>query len=185
ASFERQIAIWLLGINIPPMEPRQISNQKMTEKLKGYILNPVTWKGLLFLFIKFPLGIFTLVISFVLLIFTVVLISVPFIYNTGYVKFGFFEVETLGVALVFMLGGLLLGFTSLNIMNALAKLSGALAYNLLGSTGSTNENDYTYIEDLEDIDDEDDMEDCMKNETENNAENDSQGLRENERKDNA
>ncbi|MGM0771456.1 MAG: sensor domain-containing protein, partial [Halobacteriota archaeon] len=33
ASFERQIAIWLLGINIPPMEPRQISNQKMTEKL--------------------------------------------------------------------------------------------------------------------------------------------------------
>ncbi|MEL4304266.1 sensor domain-containing protein [Methanococcoides sp. LMO-2] len=163
ASFERQLAIWLLGIDIPPMEPRKISNQKMTEKLKGYILNPVTWKGLVFLFIKFPLGIFTLVIAFILLIFTLVLISMPFIYNTGYVNFGEAEVETMGVALVLMFGGLLLGFVSLHIMNALAKLSGALAYNLLGSTGSayTNENDYTYIEDLDDIDEED-MEDDLE-----------------------
>lgn len=190
ASFERQLAIWLLGIDIPPMEPRKISNQKMAEKLKGYILNPVTWKGLVFLFIKFPLGIFTLIVSFVLLVFTIVLISVPFIYNTGYVNFGFFEVETLGAALVLMLGGLLLGFISLHIMNALAKLSGALAYNLLGSTVSavTDESDYTYIGDSEDmdpedIDSEDDPQDYMKDEPENDPESDSQNLRENERKD--
>ncbi|AKB85461.1 sensor domain-containing protein [Methanococcoides methylutens] len=168
ASFERQLAIWLLGIDIPPMEPRKISNQKMTEKLKGYILNPVTWKGLVFLLIKFPLGIFTLVVAFILLMFTLVLISMPFIYNTSYVNFGEAEVETIGVALMLMFGGLLLGFVSLHIMNALAKLSGALAYNLLGSTGSagTNESDYTYIEDFEDID-EDDMEDELEYDAEN------------------
>ncbi|WP_440951598.1 sensor domain-containing protein [Methanococcoides sp. FTZ1] len=168
ASFERQLAIWLLGIDIPPMEPRKISNQKVSEKLKGYIFNPVTWKGLVFLFIKFPLGIFTLIVFFTLLVSTLVLISVPFIYNTGYVDFGFFKVETLGLSLVMMTGGLLLGFVSLHIMNALAKLSGLLAYNLLGSTASASarESDYTYIEDIEDIDLEDDAEEDPEEEIE-------------------
>lgn len=151
ASFERQLAIWLLGIDIPPMEARKITNQKITEKLKGYILNPVTWKGLVFLFIKFPLGIFTLLISFTLIAFTIALIAVPFFYNTDFVNFGYFQVDSTGAGIAMMLVGLILGIISLHIMNGLAKLSGILAYHLLGSTESTSidENDYTYIEDVE------------------------------------
>ncbi|SES99975.1 Putative sensor [Methanococcoides vulcani] len=148
ASFERQLAIWLLGINIPPMESRKITNQKMTEKLKGYIMNPVTWKGLVFLFIKFPLGIFTLIVSFTLIALTITLIAVPFIYKTAYMDLGSYQVDSPGIAIAIMFGGLLLGIISLHIMNALAKLSGIVAYHLLGSTGSAgiDENDYTYIE---------------------------------------
>ncbi|KGK97758.1 hypothetical protein LI82_08245 [Methanococcoides methylutens] len=155
ASFERQLAIWLLGIDIPPMESRKFTNQKMTEKLKGYIMNPVTWKGLVFLFIKFPLGIFTLIVSFTLIVFTIALIAVPLIYKTDYVNFGAYQVDSLGVAITIMFGGLLLGIVSLHIMNALAKLSGILAYHLLGSTGSASidENDYTYINDVDIEDD--------------------------------
>ncbi|NYT19317.1 MAG: hypothetical protein GKC08_03380 [Methanosarcinales archaeon] len=151
ASFERQLAIWLLGIDIPPMESRKITNQKMTEKLKGYIKNPVTWKGLVFLFIKFPLGIFTLIVSFTLIALTITLIAIPLIYKTDYVNFGAYQVDSFGVALMVMVGGMLLGITSLHIMNALAKLSGILAYHLLGSTWPTSidENDYTYIDDVE------------------------------------
>ncbi|WP_135606677.1 sensor domain-containing protein [Methanococcoides sp. NM1] len=155
ASFERQLAIWLLGIDIPPMESRKVTNQKMTEKLKGYIMNPVTWKGLVFLFIKFPLGIFTLIVSFMLIALTITLIAVPFIYKTAYMDLGSYQVDSPAVAIAIMLGGLLLGIISLHIMNALAKLSGILAYHLLGSTGSAgiDENDYTYIEDVEIEDD--------------------------------
>lgn len=155
ASFERQLAIWLLGIDIPPMESRKVTNQKMTEKLKGYIMNPVTWKGLVFLFIKFPLGIFTLIVSFTLIALTITLIAVPFIYKTAYMDLGSYQVDSPAVAIAIMLGGLLLGIISLHIMNALAKLSGILAYHLLGSTGSAgiDENDYTYIEDVEIEDD--------------------------------
>ncbi|WP_445475234.1 sensor domain-containing protein [Methanococcoides methylutens] len=151
ASFERQLAIWLLGIDIPPMESRKITDQKMTEKLKGYIKNPVTWKGLVFLFIKFPLGIFTLIISFTLIVLTIALIAIPLIYKTDYVNFGTYQVDSFGVALMVMVGGLLLGIISLHIMNALAKLSGILAYHLLGSkwSASIDENDYTYIDDVE------------------------------------
>ncbi|WP_167880902.1 sensor domain-containing protein [Methanococcoides sp. AM1] len=161
ASFERQLAIWLLGIDIPPMESQKVTNQKMTEKLKGYIINPVTWKGLVFLFIKFPLGIFTLIVSFTLIALTIALIGVPLIYKTNYINFGSYQVESIGVALMVMAGGLLLGIISLHIMNALAKVSGILAYHLLGSTwsASIDENDYTYIDDveMEDVEIEDDI----------------------------
>jgi len=155
AAFERQLAIWLLGVDIPPMENRCVGKQKSLEKIKGYILNPVTWKGLVFLFIKFPLGIFTLIISFTLIGITLAFIATPFAYkltDIGYsIGTSTFVIDSFASALMMMFLGMIFGIISLHFMNWMAKLSGILAKNLLGNANSymTNENDYTSFDDIE------------------------------------
>ncbi len=155
AAFERQLAIWLLGVDIPPMENRCVGKQKSLEKIKGYILNPVTWKGLVFLFIKFPLGIFTLIVSFTLIGITLAFIATPFAYkltDIGYsIGTSTFVIDSFASALMMMFLGMIFGIISLHFMNWMAKLSGILAKNLLGNANSymTNENDYTSFDDIE------------------------------------
>ncbi|NPE29408.1 sensor domain-containing protein [Methanococcoides sp. SA1] len=155
AAFERQLAIWLLGVDVPPMKNRGITDQKNFEKIKGYILNPVTWKGLVFLFIKFPLGIFTLIVSFILIGITLAFIATPFVYNLTDIGYNSGNsaiiIDSLTGAMMMMFFGMIFGVISLHFMNWMAKLSGILAKNLLGNKRSymTNENDYTSFDDIE------------------------------------
>ena len=54
AAFERQMAIWLLREEIPPMSRQDLSGLTLWQQFKATVTNPVTWKGLVYLLAKFP-----------------------------------------------------------------------------------------------------------------------------------
>jgi hypothetical protein len=138
AGFERQMAIWLLREDIPPMARRPPTGASVWEQVKAHLGNPVTWKSLLFLLAKFPLGIFTFVIMAVLIALTLSFLAAP-------VAFPFFPmqivwwgdtitlIDTLWEAIACFFVGVVLLFPTLHILNGLAWVSGRFARLMLGS----------------------------------------------------
>lgn len=139
AGFERVMAMSLLKVDIPPMSTDKTENaDNSVAKLGAYLSNPVTWKGLAYLLVKFPLGILSFVVLVTLTATTVVLISAPIVFpffnpvvdlwnNTTIV------VDTLAEASVCFVVGLALLFVSLHIFNGLAWVSGQFAKVMLGN----------------------------------------------------
>lgn len=130
ASFERQLAIWFLNIEISPMLIESVQGKSMLEKSILRLKNPVTWKALLFLFIKFPFGIFSLVVSVVLISMSLSLLIVPLTSLIG-VRTG---IDSAGEAIMIFFLGVIITLFSLHTMNFLSYLAGKLAVVLLGSS---------------------------------------------------
>lgn len=136
-AFERQLAIWLLRVDVPPYIPDPSSH---TNWISGLITNRVTWTGLLFLFLKLPLGVFSLTLLVVLFSTTVSFLSAPFIYtnqtlsNLAFlpVEWTGWEVDTLYWAVLLFVIGLLMIFLSLHILNIIGWVWGVLSYWMLG-----------------------------------------------------
>lgn len=129
ASFERQMAIWLLGIDILPMSLKPVGEKSILGRIVSRIKSPVTWKSLLFLLVKFPLGIFSLVTMAFLSVLTLWLIMNPVVYILGNSPAGTFQ-----EALLLSISGIFVGIASLHVLNLLASLSGAFAKKMLGSS---------------------------------------------------
>lgn len=142
AAFERWLAINLLREEIPPMEKQDLSGMTLWQKFVYTLKNPVTWKGLAYLFARFPLGI----CSFVVLV-TLVALSAALIAAPAYYRFvqptidlswngAFYQpwlIDTLPEALIACLAGLLIGVGSLHVFNGLAWVSGKFARLMLGN----------------------------------------------------
>ncbi len=139
AGFERVMAISLLHVNIPPMTtPKSEKAQTSLEKLGAFLSNPVTWKGLIFLLLKFPLGILSFTVLVALTTITLVLITSPFTYHFVQPEIWLWggtvmTIDTLGEAFIGMIIGFFMIFISLHIFNGLAWLSGKIAQFLLGN----------------------------------------------------
>lgn len=133
--FERQLAIWLLHVEIGPMGDEADPNADAWQRFKGYITNPVTWKGLLFLLLKFPMGILSFSVGTALLAASLGLIFSPLILIFfPKAEIYFFNVPVhpaLGGLIAFILGVLLVPI-SLHILNGLAYVYGQAARLLLG-----------------------------------------------------
>jgi hypothetical protein len=140
---ERSIAIRLLGEEILPMTNRDMTGKSLLQKLGIMVANPVTWKGLLFLVAKFPLGIISfsiLVLGFSL---SLALLAAPFYYQTFHpiidLSFGQtgwvpdIVITSLDGALILSLIGILITIASLHIINGLAWISGKFARIMLGN----------------------------------------------------
>ncbi|HSS78752.1 MAG TPA: sensor domain-containing protein, partial [Thermoanaerobaculia bacterium] len=66
SALERRLAIGLLGAEVPPMAPPPTASANgFWQRVKAFLANPVTWKGMAFLLLKLPLGIvsFTAVVT--------------------------------------------------------------------------------------------------------------------------
>jgi len=129
ASFERFMAVHLLKEDVPAMTRPVDRDKDIWTGFKEYFTNPVTWKSLLYLFVKFPLGMVTFVVIMVLVPLTVVFLSAPFTYDTvqffqSGISFGSWvpawQIDSMGEALIGALIGLLLWPVTLHITNGLA-----------------------------------------------------------------
>jgi hypothetical protein len=129
ASFERQMAIWLLGTEILPMNTQSVSDSSILQRFMRRVKSPVTWKALVFLLVKFPLGIFSLVLMTLLLCLTIAMLFTPVLYVLG-----LSEVSSLLEAIIVSIAGIFTGFLSLHVLNVLAGLSGAFAKRMLSSS---------------------------------------------------
>ena len=143
ASMERQLAIHLLGAKVPPMAPQPASPAapagSLWRPLTAFLANPVTWKGMGYLAIKFPLGLATFVVAVTLGSLSLAFLLAPVAYNWVPLDVSFSwngpvrVIDTLGEALLCSLFGVALTLVSLNLFNALASGWGKLASALLGS----------------------------------------------------
>ena len=144
-ELERRLAIGLLKEDIPPTArgdlARRIEADIQTlssgerffigtwRRSKAYLSNRLTWTGMLYLFLKFPVGIASFVIAVTLVSVTVALLAAPILYLVGDldVRMGSWDVDTLWEASLLTLIGIPLVFVSLNLMNLTAFASGRLA----------------------------------------------------------
>jgi hypothetical protein len=129
ARFERFLAIHLLNEDVPPMTQSPIHNADIWTRFKAYLTNPVTWKSVLYLFLKFPLGVATFVILITLVSLTLVFLCMPFTYEfipdfQSSISFGpglpVWHIDSLSDALLCVVIGLLLWPVTLHITNGLA-----------------------------------------------------------------
>ena len=129
ASFERYMAIHLLNEDIPEMAGPVNESADFWTRFKAYFTNPVTWKSLLFLFLKFPLGLATFVILITLISLTLAFLSMPLTYEfqspfQAGISIGMglpvWHIDSLSDALICVAIGLLLWPATLHISNGLA-----------------------------------------------------------------
>lgn len=133
AAVERRLAIGLLDVEILPLPSRE-PTARLWDKLKALMSDPVTWKGLLYLFMKFPLGIVSFVLPVTLLATSLGLVATPFFFR--WVDYSYVEpwvIDTLWEALVVAFAGFFLLFISLHVLNGLAWVSAQFARVMLGS----------------------------------------------------
>lgn len=145
-AIERQQAIWLLREDVPPMTPKEGTGENAWQWFVAYLKNPVTWKGLLFLLLKFPLGTLSFVIAFSLFMVTAVFLAAPLIYPFFQPEVYFtwnsvWVIDTLSEAMLAFLIGASLLFASLHIVNGMAWLWGRLGRVMLGNAPLTMQTD--------------------------------------------
>lgn len=140
--FERQLAIWLLHVDIPPISRDTASGQSVWIQLKAHLSNPLTWKGLVYLFTRFPLGIISLVVAIPL---TGGLVFAPLTYTDPESQMYVFswQIDTLNEAMISSIMGLGVGLISMHIMNGLAFLSGRFTSLMLGGLQGTTDSSLT------------------------------------------
>jgi hypothetical protein len=143
AAFERQMAIWLLHENIPPMVREDLSQMSMWQKFTATVRNPVTWKGLVYLFGKFPLGLVSFVMQVTLVSVSISLLAAPLYYRYIQQQVGItlhgdafnsiWIIDTLPEAIIAFFTGVFLTLVSMHILNGLAWVSGKFARVMLGN----------------------------------------------------
>jgi hypothetical protein len=135
SAFERQQAIWLLGGEVGPVWRGPFGELGLKAKLKALLTNPVTWKGLLFLLLKFPLGLASFIFVVVAFSVSLAFLAAPIAYPYGSYEVDIpgFEVDSLPAALVVALVGFLLLVASLHAVNGFAWVWKRLSEVLLGN----------------------------------------------------
>lgn len=143
--FERQLAIWLLHVDIPPISRDTAPGQSVWIQLKAHLSNPLTWKGLVYLFARFPLGILSLVVAIPLIALTVGLVFAPLTYTDPESQMYIFswQIDTLNEAVICSIVGLGVGLISMHIMNGLAFVSGRFTSLMLGGLQGTTDSSLT------------------------------------------
>ena len=145
-QFERGLVNTLLKEDIPRAErvdtPRQAESSLGAEerlligawrRLKAHLSDRLTWTGIFYLLLKFPMGIGSFVLAVVLISVTGSLLGAPAYYwvNDG-LDLGTWQVDVLWEVLVLTFVGIPALFISLHLMNGSARLSGRIARLMLG-----------------------------------------------------
>lgn len=129
ASIERYMAIHWLKEDFSILTTIPKNGADITTRLKDFFSNPFTWKSMIYLFLKFPLGIATFVVAVVLISSTLAFLTAPITYEflpdflVG-ISFGSglpaWHIDSLSDALIGMLVGFVLWPLTLQVTNGLA-----------------------------------------------------------------
>lgn len=131
ANGERQLARWLLDAPIGIAGNPRSGLRHPWDSFKALFSEGETWAGLFFLFLKFPLGIFSFVVTVILLVVSAALMLVPLAFHYVPVNVGNWPITSADAALVCLAVGLILAVLSLYLLNGLAAIWRALAETLL------------------------------------------------------
>lgn len=137
SAFERQQAIHLLGVEVEPMwsERAERAHSRWGTFL-SFFGQKVTWTGMLFLLLKFPLGVASFVVAVTTLSVSGSLLLAPMHYRWDTIHFLHWSIDTLPEALLCSLAGALLLLVSLHLMNGVAWVWKSLSRLLLGAAAA-------------------------------------------------
>jgi len=141
AAFERSLADGLLGTHLTPAPRPWLEADGVWPRIKTHFASAATWKDLVFLFVKFPLGL----VSFVVVV-TLSAVAGAFLAAPAYYRFattdtgrtvhhgiflGIWTVDRLWEALLLVPVGALLVFVALHAFNGLGAMWRGVARGLL------------------------------------------------------
>lgn len=135
SKFEAEFTNVLLGTQIrPPDIPSEVSG--FWKRFREKLVSAFTWKGMFFLFLRFPMGTFSFSVTISLLAASLGLISTPFLYNSPWFNVewpnnSWWYIDTFPEALVLAIIGIFLLFASLFALNWIAWAYGKVAKALL------------------------------------------------------
>lgn len=138
--FERQLAISLLGVKIPPIAGQSAPGGTLLQQVKSYLTNPVTWKGIIYLFLKFPIGIASFVVTITLLSLSLGLLLAPVSYPWWHITMGFWQIDSLPAAVIAFAAGLVIAPLSLHAINLMAGWIGEVTRWLLSPSQLSQDN---------------------------------------------
>lgn len=131
-AFERSMAMSMLKVSIPPLTDPIPAGASLWQRFKAYLKSSATWKGLLFLLLKFPVGVINFTILVAMLAVTAVFLTAPVVINVWPINFFGWVIDTLPESVALLTLGLLGAPIPLHISNLLAALQGKLAVIMLG-----------------------------------------------------
>jgi hypothetical protein len=132
-GLERRLAIWLLGAKVPERRARPEGPESFRAWTRSVFTRAPLWKGLLFLALRFPLGLAGWVVSVVSLAVSGGLLAAPFALAVGgSVDLGFWSPETVAEALPISFVGLGLLIVTFHLHRAMGWIWARLAEWLLG-----------------------------------------------------
>lgn len=133
--FERAQTIYMVGVPLEPIYREIAPETSIWQRIKGFLVNPVTWKGILYLFFKFPYGIVAFSLVTAGLSISLGFLAAPFIYPFATYDLGLFVVNSLSDALGVAVVGALILPGILHIFNYYALLAGKVSEYLLANKG--------------------------------------------------
>jgi hypothetical protein len=133
AHFERVLANGLLGANVPPPPPTAVEEGGWPW-VRSVLSNPVTWKGLVFEILKFPLGLASWIVAVVVIATVGGFIAAPLIVHFGgVIRFDpLWIADTQREAWIATAIGLASVVPALHLLNGLAYLWALFARLMLG-----------------------------------------------------
>ena len=137
AGLERQLAILLLGAQVPDrvMHP---SSDRLLSHLGALLGSAALWKGIVFLFFKFPVALATWVVSLVSLVVPLAFALLPIAWlvdpDLVHIGIGYWQPQSFLGTLPFGVAGVLGLLVALHLQNGMGWLWARLAEWMLGST---------------------------------------------------
>jgi hypothetical protein len=127
---ERFLSRWLLGEPFPAMPPR---NPSLTawQRFRAVLRDPATWRGGLFLLLKFPIGLASWVFSVATFSISLAFLVAPFARYTVDADFDYWTLEDPTGGWLFAALGVLMLFATLHAHNLLGMLWRIMARYLL------------------------------------------------------
>ena len=130
--FERQVAITLLNEDIP-LSVSGPASGGLWSRVKALLKDRVTWTGVLYLFLKFPLGIVTFTIAVTLIAVTVGLLAAPtYMWTSDPLVWGSWSFDPFPWSWILTIIGIPMVFISLHLLNAIAVVFGRMTRVMLG-----------------------------------------------------
>ena len=123
---ERALANTLLGTDIPesPLAP---GGEGVIGRFKAYWKDTATWRGIAYLLLRFPVGIFTFTVAVATFASALFLIGAPIVAPLHAIELGIWEPDTVLEGLALTPVGLLLLYVSGWISEGMAAMSRGLA----------------------------------------------------------
>lgn len=130
SKFERRLAQTLLRSSIPVRSQPQTA-AGIWPQMRAYLTHPSTLRSLLFLVLKFPVGLITFVLLVTLVSIPLGLLFSPLFYQWMPITFFFWHITTFTDSVVACIFGLILTPLALHALNHVAYWHGRLAEELL------------------------------------------------------
>ncbi|QCC47881.1 sensor domain-containing protein [Halobellus limi] len=133
SAFERELTNALLNLDIRPPEDAITDETTLWPQIRVRVVARSTWKGIVYLVLKLPLGILVFSLLIASLSVSAGLLLAPFIYtvpSTG-IELGIWTIDTLTEAVIAVPIGMIGLITSMSLFNVTARLLGKIALILL------------------------------------------------------